>query len=156
MYYIEREVHMNNIKIPYFVAIEIQEAKQSVTSTVDVLKNVYNVSQDNEEVKSWLKIEGNSVKLFIAVEEDYDVEYMDIFGAIEQLKSGYICCCIQEGTHTYFRFISERGIYEYWHKEKNTHVDEWKEIDTNSLENLKTGWYVVPNQCAERIFKNQK
>lgn len=145
---------MSNIKIPYFVAIKIQEAKQSVTSTVDVLKNVYKVSQDNEELKSWLKIEGNSVKLFIAVEEDYDVEYMGILSAIEKLEAGYICCCIQEGTNKYCRFNSKRGIYEYWHKEKDTHVDEWKKIDTDSLQNLKTGWYVVPKQCAEKMFKS--
>ncbi|WP_242247672.1 hypothetical protein [Bacillus cereus group sp. BfR-BA-01328] len=146
---------MNKIKIPYFVAIEIQEAKQHVSSTVEVLKRVYNSSQDNEELKSWLRIEGNSVQLFIAVEEDYDVEYMDIFGAIEKLEAGYICCCIQEGTHTYFRFISERGIYEYWNKERDKYVGNWKEIDSNSLENLKTGWYVVPKQCAEKMFKSE-
>lgn len=146
---------MNNIKIPYFVAIKIQEAKQSVTSTVDVLKNVYKVSQDNEELKSWLKIEGNSVKLFIAVEEDYDVEYMDMFSAMEKLEAGYICCCIQEGINTYYRFNSESAVYEKWLNEKNTHVDEWKKIDTDSLENLKTGWYVVPKQCAEKMFKSE-
>ncbi|MDF9598931.1 hypothetical protein P7D15_00525 [Bacillus cereus] len=146
---------MNNIKIPYFVAIEIQEAKQHVISTVEVLKRIYNTSQDNEELKSWLKIEGNSVKLFVAVEEDYDVEYMDIFGAMEKLEAGYICCCIQGGTNKYCRFNNERGIYEYWNKEKNKYVGKWKEIDRDSLENLKTGWYVVPKQCAEKMFKSE-
>ncbi|WP_144537522.1 hypothetical protein [Bacillus thuringiensis] len=145
---------MKKIKIPYFVAIEIQEAKQHVISNIEVLKRIYNTAQDNEELKSWLKIEGNSVKLFVAVEEDYDVEYMGILSAIEKLEAGYICCCIQEGTNKYCRFNSKRGIYEYWHKEKDTHVDEWKKIDTDSLENLKTGWYVVPKQCAEKMFKS--
>ncbi|MDX5853652.1 hypothetical protein SIM22_05980 [Bacillus cereus group sp. BfR-BA-01363] len=146
---------MKKIKIPYFVAIEIQEAKQHVISNIEVLKRIYNTAQDNEELKSWLKIEGNSVKLFIAVEEDYDVEYMDMFSAMEKLEAGYICCCIQEGINTYYRFNSESAVYEKWLNEKNTHVDEWKKINTDSLENLKTGWYVVPKQCAEKMFKSE-
>ncbi|PEZ75130.1 hypothetical protein CN384_06150 [Bacillus thuringiensis] len=147
---------MNNIKIPYFVAIEIQEAKQHVISTVEVLKRIYNTSQDNEELKAWLKIEGNSVKLFVAVEEDYDVEYMDIFGAMEKLEAGYICCCIQEGMNTYYRFNSASAVYEQWFNENNKHVDGWIMIDSNSLKKLKTDWYVVPSQCAEKLFINLK
>ncbi|MFJ8528630.1 hypothetical protein [Bacillus sp. NPDC094106] len=145
---------MKKITIPHFVAIEIQQAKQMGQSSIEVLVSIYEVSNKNKELKEWLRTSGNLMKISIAIEKDYDVEYMDSSEVMKKLEEGCICCCANEDENVYYRMNKQKEVYEYWDEEKEEHLNNWQEVDNISFKEIKTGWYVVPKQYAERVLNH--